>query len=218
MNLAIFDLDNTLLADDSDFLWGQFLVDQGMVDAEWYAKQNQHFYDQYKAGSLDIHEFQRFSLQPLIEHPRETMLALRSRFIRECIQPVIAPSAPALIAKHRARNDTLLIITATNSFVTTPIAELLGIVNLLATEPERIDGTYTGAIAGTPCFQAGKLVRLDQWLEQQPQAFAQTWGYSDSINDLPLLERVDYPTAIDPDAQLADIAAARGWPVKSLRE
>lgn len=217
MHLAIFDLDNTLLAGDSDYLWGQYLVNQGVVEREHYLAENQRFYEQYQAGTLDIHAFQRFSLQPLIDNPQEKMLALRTGFIRDVITPIIAPGARKLIAEHRDNNHGLLIITATNSFVTTPISTLLGIESILATEPEVRNGRYTGAIHGTPCFQAGKLTRLDAWLAKQPQVFEKLYGYSDSINDLPLLERVDLPVAIDPDARLEAAAKARGWPVRSLR-
>ena len=217
MNLTIFDLDNTLLAGDSDYLWGQFLVDEGVVERTHYEHENQRFYEQYKAGTLDIHAFQRFSLSPLIEHPTSTMLALRKRFVSECIAPIVAPAAPSLIAAHRERGDALLIITATNSFVTTPIAELLGIDDLLATDPEFVDGNYTGAIAGIPCFQDGKITRLDNWLAEQTQRFEKVWGYSDSHNDLPLLERSDFPVAVDPDTKLQDVATERDWPIVSLR-
>lgn len=217
MNLALFDLDNTLLADDSDYLWGQFLVDQGVVDRSQYEQENQRFHRDYQAGNLDIHAFQRFSLTPLINHPRTQMLALRARFVDECIVPIIAPAAPALIAAHRQRGDEILIITATNSFITTPIAQHLGVAHLLATEPEIVDGGFTGRIAGTPCFQAGKIARLNQWLALQLHTFERSWGYSDSHNDLPLLEYTDYPVAVDPDEMLADTASQRGWPVISLR-
>lgn len=217
MHLVLFDLDNTLLAGDSDYLWGQFLVDQGVVERSQYEQENGRFHRDYQAGNLDIHAFQRFSLTPLINNPRAQMLALRTRFVDECIAPIIAPAAPALIAAHRARGDEMLIITATNSFITTPIAQLLGVAHLLATEPEQVDGIFTGAIAGTPCFQAGKIDRLEQWLVRQPHRFERTWGYSDSHNDLPLLERADHAVAVDPDAKLAQAASQRGWPVISLR-
>lgn len=217
MYLTIFDLDNTLLAGDSDYLWGQFLVDEGIVERAHYERENQRFYEQYKAGTLDIHAFQRFSQQALIDNPIPMMLDLRERFVREQVAPVVAPAAPALIAAHRARGDALLIITATNSFITTPIAEHLGIADLLATDPEIIDGEYTGGIAGTPCFQDGKITRLDAWLEKQPQSFTKSWGYSDSHNDLPMLERADFAVAVDADAPLTKAAQQRGWAQISLR-
>ena len=217
MHLAIFDLDNTLLADDSDYLWGQFLVDAGAVDADEYARENDYFHRQYQAGQLDIHAFQRFSLAPWTRHPRATMLGLRQRFITECIRPRVAPAAPGLIAAHRERGDCLLIITATSSLITRPIADLLGVDNLLATDPEMIDDRVTGAIAGTPCYQDGKITRLRAWLADRPERFDQRWGYSDSHNDLPLLEHVDHPVAVDADPRLTEQARQRGWPRVSLR-
>lgn len=217
MSLAIFDLDNTLLGDDSDYLWGQFLVMQGLVDGEYYARENQRFYDDYKTGRLDIFEFLAFSLRPLTEHSREKLEALHRQFMQEVITPVMLPAAHLLLEKHRAQGDTLMIITATNSFITTPIAGALGVENLIATEPEIVDGRYTGRVAGTPCFQSGKVERLNTWLAEQQQNLANSWFYSDSHNDLPLLELVDHPVAVDPDETLADHAHSRGWPVISLR-
>lgn len=217
MDLTLFDLDNTLLAIDSDHAWGQFLVDQGAVDAATHARENNHFHEQYQAGTLDIHAYQRFALQPLVDHPAARMRQLRAQFVTACIRPAIARHAPALIAAHRARGRCLAIITATNRFITAPIAELLGIEHLLATEPEIIDGHYTGNITGTPCFQDGKIKRLTAWRAAQPQAFARTWFYSDSHNDLPLLRQADTAVAVDADPQLAAAAAAAGWPHISLR-
>jgi HAD superfamily hydrolase (TIGR01490 family) len=217
MSLAIFDLDNTLLGDDSDYLWGQFLVQQGLVDADLYARENQRFYDDYKTGKLDILEFLAFSLKPLSEHSREKLDRLHQQFMQEVIRPVMLPAAQQLIEKHRNQGDVLLIITATNHFITAPIATALGIDNLLATEPEIIDGCYSGRVSGTPCFQSGKVERLDIWLRENQQNLADSWFYSDSHNDLPLLERVTHPVAVDPDETLADHATAKGWPIISLR-
>ncbi len=217
MSLAIFDLDNTLLGDDSDYLWGQFLVRKGLVDGEVYARENQRFYEDYKTGRLDIHEFLAFSLKPLSEHPREELDALHREFMQEVIAPVMLPAAQLLLEKHRAQGDTLLIITATNSFITRPIAMALGVDNLIATEPEVVDGRFTGRVSGTPCFQEGKVERLKDWLTVHQQNLAGSWFYSDSHNDLPLLELVSHPVAVDPDETLADHAAARGWPVITLR-
>jgi len=217
MSLAIFDLDNTLLGDDSDYLWGQFLVAQGLVDSEVYARENQRFYEDYKSGHLDILEFLAFSLKPLSEHPREKLDALHRQFMQEVISPVILPAAHLLLEKHRAQGDTLLIITATNSFITGPIATALGVENLLASDPEIIDGQYTGQVSGTPCFQAGKVERLETWLREHQQNLANSWFYSDSHNDLPLLELVTQPVAVDPDETLTDHAASKGWPIISLR-
>lgn len=217
MRLAIFDLDNTLLAGDSDFLWGRHLVEQGCVDGEQYDRQNRAFYEQYLAGTLDIHEFHRFSLAPLAAHPLPQLQAWRAQFVREKIEPIVAPLAPALLEKHRALGDTLLIMTATNHFVTEPIAQLLGVDVLIATDPEFLDGSYTGRIAGTPNFREGKVTRLEQWMREQGIATADISFYSDSHNDLPLLLRADRAIAVDPDDRLREEAQRRGWPVISLR-
>lgn len=216
MRLTLFDLDNTLLAGDSDYEWGRFLADEGVVDAATHTRRNEGFHADYLRGELDIHAYQRFCQQPLIDNPLETMLALRRRFVDERIRPLVAAGAPELIRQHRQRGDTLVIITATNRFVTQPIAELLEIPKLLATEPEIIERAYTGGIAGTPCYQDGKITRLQQWLADNGP-FDGTGAYSDSHNDLPLLEFSDRPVAVDPDEQLAAEAARRGWPVVSLR-
>jgi HAD superfamily hydrolase (TIGR01490 family) len=217
MSLAIFDLDNTLLGGDSDYLWGQFLVEQGLVDGEAYERENQRFYDRYRAGTLDIHEFLAFMLRPLAENPLAELLDWRNRFMEEKIQSILLPKATELLNRHRAAGDTLLIVTATNRFITEPIAELLDIPNLLATEPEFVDGRYTGRSSGIPCFQHGKVARLDQWLVENDRDLAGSWFYSDSHNDLPLLDRVTYPVAVDPDDTLAEHARQRGWPIISLR-
>ncbi|OQX43000.1 MAG: phosphoserine phosphatase, partial [Candidatus Sedimenticola endophacoides] len=164
MALAIFDLDNTLLAGDSDYLWGVFLAEHGIVDAQWYEQENERFYREYREGRLDIHEFLRFSLKPLSEHPLERLRAWRERFLEEKIEPIILPRARELVERHRAAGDTLMIITATNAFVTAPIAQRLGIEHLIATEPERLGDRYTGRVAGTPSFQEGKVERLGSWL------------------------------------------------------
>ena len=217
MQLAIFDLDNTLLAGDSDYLWGKFLAERGIVDAEIYEKENQRFYDEYKAGQLDIFEFLAFSLQPLTKHTPEVLAALHHEFMRACIHPIITPAARQLLAQHRDNGDVLLIITATNRFITAPIAEELGIPHLLATDPEIRNGRYTGRVVGTPCFREGKVERLQAWLKQKGYNLAKSWFYSDSHNDLPLLEMVTHPVAVDPDETLADHAEAKGWPIISLR-
>lgn len=217
MSLAIFDLDNTLLGDDSDYLWGQFLVQQGLVDGDFYTRENQRFYEDYKTGRLDIFEFLAFSLKPLSEHSHEKLNALHQQFMQEVITPVMLPAAHLLLEKHRAQGDTLLIITATNSFITGPIAEALDVENLIATHPEIIDGKYTGQVDGTPCFQSGKVERLEIWLHDNQQNLADSWFYSDSHNDLPLLELVTHPVAVDPDDTLADHAHSKGWPIISLR-
>ncbi len=216
MTLAIFDLDNTLLAGDSDYLWGQFLADTGAVDRAWYEQENEGFYRAYQEGSLDIMEFLRFSLRPLKEHPVERLHAWREQFLREKIDPIILPSTRELVERHRRAGDTLLIITATNAFVTAPIAERLGIGHLIATEPEMIDGRYTGEVAGIPCFREGKVERLQLWLQAHDETLRGSSFYSDSHNDIPLLERVERPVAVDPDQELRRYARERGWPVMSL--
>ena len=217
MSLAIFDLDNTLLGGDSDYLWGQFLVEQGLVDGEHYERENQRFYDQYRAGTLDIHEFLAFMLRPLAETPLTELLAWRQQFMTGKIQAILLPKATELLDRHRARGDTLLVITATNRFITEPIAARLGVAHLLATEPEFIDGRYTGRTVGIPCFRHGKVARLDEWLTATGHDLADSWFYSDSHNDLPLLERVSHPVAVDPDDLLAEHARQHGWPIISLR-
>jgi len=217
LSLAIFDLDNTLLDGDSDYLWGRYLSETGVVDGASYERENDRFFEQYKAGDLDIHEFLRFSLRPLREHPMEELLAWRDEFMRRKIDPIILPRAVALVEKHRQSGNTLLIITATNAFVTSPIAERFGIEHLIATEPEMLQGRYTGEIAGIPSFREGKVERLRQWLENQDEDLDGSTFYSDSHNDIMLMEKVDHPVAVDPDKQLAAAAAARGWPIISLR-
>jgi len=217
MALALFDLDNTLLDGDSDYLWGCFLAEHGIVDAETYESENQRFYDQYLEGSLDIHEFLRFQLKPLATHKRAQLEKWREQYLVEKIDPILLPRAGELLEKHRAQGDQLLIITATNRFITEPIARRYGVDQLLATEPEIIGGEYTGAISGTPCFQQGKVEQLHRWLEKQSQTLEGSWFYSDSHNDLPLLEQVDHPVAVDPDDSLKAHAQAMGWPIVSLR-
>jgi HAD superfamily hydrolase (TIGR01490 family) len=220
MNLALFDLDNTLLAGDSDYEWGRFLIDRGVVDRDFYESRNRDFYEQYKAGSLDIHEFLAFALEPLARHTPAELARWHGEFMAERILPLIGRPARDLVARHAAQGDLLAIVTATNAFVTAPIARELGVPHLVATEPEEVDGRYTGRPRGTPCFQAGKVVRLEEWLAARGASlasFAESWFYSDSANDLPLLERVTRPVAVDPDARLAAVAARRGWPVVSLR-
>lgn len=217
MNLAIFDLDNTLLSGDSDHLWGQFLIEQKLVERAAYERENDRFYGQYRAGTLDIYEFLRFSLRPLAQHPLEVLLAQRQRFVREKILPIIPQASRDLLQQHRSAGHTLLIITATNHFITEPIAAELGVDDLIATDPEFKHGRYTGEVAGIPSFREGKVKRLEHWLAQRGANLAQSWFYSDSHNDLPLLERVTHPVAVDPDDTLAQHATMKGWTIISLR-
>lgn len=217
MALAIFDLDNTLIAGDSDHLWGEFLVARGLVDGELYARTNDRFYQDYREGTLDIDAFLRFALTPLREHPRALLEALRERFVAEVIESIMLAAARDLIAAHRESGDTLLIISATNTFVTAPIAERFGIDYLIATEPELVDGCYTGLVAGVPAFREGKVRRLEDWLAAHGETLAGSSFYSDSHNDLPLLSLVERPVAVDPDPILREVADGRGWPILSLR-
>lgn len=216
MSLAIFDLDNTLLAGDSDYLWGKYLAEQEIVDAHWYEQENQRFYDAYKEGTLDIFEFLAFSLQPLTKFSLEQLNELHQRYMQTIIEPLITPEAQALVDKHRQRNDTLLIITATNRFITAPIAKAFGIENLLATEPELVDNKYTGKVTGTPCYREGKVERLHSWLADNNENLDNSWFYSDSHNDLPLLNEVTYPVAVNPDEQLRQSAEQHNWPIIQL--
>lgn len=217
--LVLFDLDNTLLAGDSDFEWAQFLIEQGVLDREVYEARNQTFFDQYRAGTLDIYEFLNFQLKPLSRHPRAVLDEWHRRFMTGRILPMIRSSARALVAKHRS--DVRVVITATNSFVTAPIAREFGVEHLIATEPETRDGEFTGSVSGIPCFREGKVSRLQGWLAGRGEtlgSFAASWFYSDSFNDLPLLERVTHPVAVDPDSRLQAHAARRNWPVISLND
>ncbi|OHV09748.1 HAD family hydrolase [Kushneria phosphatilytica] len=217
MRLAIFDLDNTLLAGDSDHSWGEFLVEQGAVDAERYRRENDRFHEEYNNGTLDIDAYLRFALAPLAEHRPEQLNAWHKQFMASRIEPMILPRGEELLAEHRARGDHLLIITATNRFVTGPIAERLGVEDLIAIEPERIDGRYTGRVSGIPSFREGKITRLEQWLAETGHSLEGAWFYSDSQNDLPLLERVDHPVAVDPDPVLETTARDRNWRIITLR-
>lgn len=217
MNLALFDLDNTLLAGDSDFEWAQFLIEQGVVDREIYEARNQEFYEQYKKGTLDIYEFLDFQLKPLARYPRRQLDEWHRSYMQAKIMPMMRETARALVARHAT--DLCAVVTATNSFVTAPIAREFGIEHLVATEPAQDGGEFTGGVAGLPCFRDGKIVRVEAWLAARGQridAFERSFFYSDSLNDLPLLARVSDPVAVDPDATLRAHALAHGWPVMSL--
>ena len=217
MNLALFDLDNTLLAGDSDYEWAQYLIETGVLDRDTYEARNNAFYDQYKAGTLNIYEFLDYQLKPLSQHPRRVLDGWHVEYMKKKIHPMLRDSARALVARHAG--DVRVLITATNSFVTAPIARLFGIEHLIATEPEQKNGEFTGGVSGLPCFKEGKLKRLEAWLAARGEtlrSYAQSWFYSDSHNDLPLMQRVTHPVAVDPDAKLKAHADTNGWPVMSL--
>jgi HAD superfamily hydrolase (TIGR01490 family) len=217
MTLAIFDLDNTLIGGDSDHLWGQFVCEQGLVNSAEFGEQNEQFFRDYQSGNLDIDAYLRFSLAPLCGHSMETLARWHSQFMDSKIAPIMLPRAQALIAQHREQGDQLLIITATNEFVTRPIAEALGIVELLACEAQIVDGRYTGEPRGIPSYHSGKVTRLNNWLKQRSATLEGAFFYSDSHNDLPLLELVDNPMAVDPDDKLRARAVQAKWPIISLR-
>ena len=220
MNLALFDLDNTLLSGDSDFEWSQFLVEQGVLDRELFEAKNIAFYEQYKAGTLNITEFLDFQLKPLSRHARKVLDEWHEEFMRSKVRPMIGEKAKVLVKRHRDAGDICVIVTATNSFVTAPIACEFGVEHLIATEPEQKEGEFTGRVAGVPSFREGKVVRMENWLAERGwnwESFGMTWFYSDSLNDLPLLAKVKHPVAVDPDATLRAYAEKQGWAVISLR-
>lgn len=217
MGLALFDLDHTLLEGDSDYLWARFLMDQGVLDAERYEATNQQFYADYAAGRLDIQAFLRFALAPLAQHPVERLQAWRAVFMREWIEPIIRPVARDAVAAHREAGDCIGIVTATNRFVTAPIAEAFGVDFLIATEPAMAGGRYTGEAAGVPSFREGKVSRVEDWLATFGAGvdWRTSYGYGDSRNDLPLLRWVRYPVAVDPDPILREAAEEAGWRIVS---
>ncbi len=216
MTLALFDLDNTLLRGDSDHAWGQFLVDKEVVDGDLYQRENERYYAQYRQGTLDIHEFLAFALKPLAHHDRTTLDTWHREFMALRVLPMITPQARALVEKHRALGHLLAIITATNRFVTGPIADEFGVGHLIATDLEEHDGRYTGRVHGTPCFREGKVARLDRFMAEHRESLDGSWFYSDSHNDLPLLRRVANPVAVNPDPELEGEARKRGWPIVHL--
>jgi HAD superfamily hydrolase (TIGR01490 family) len=217
MNLALFDLDNTLLDGDTDFEWLEFLVEQGAVSKEERLR-NREMDERYRTGEADPVEYVRFYLRFYPPHAMATLLGWRTRFIRERIEPRLLPAGRELIARHRG--DLAAIITATNRFLTEPIAAALGVEHLIATEPRIVDECFTGDVDGVPCMRHGKIERLEKWLQARRASLAsyeQSWFYSDSVNDVPLLERVTHPVAVDPDERLRKMAEQRAWPVISLR-
>lgn len=218
MRLALFDLDNTLLGGDSDHAWGDYLCERGILDTATYKTRNDEFYQDYLAGTLNLTDYLNFTLDILGRTEMAQLDEWHRDFMRDCIEPIILPKALELIAKHREAGDKLVVITATNRFVTGPIVERLGIETLLATECEMAEGRYTGRTTGIPCFREGKVTRLQHWLEESGLSLEGSYFYSDSMNDLPLLEQVANPVAVDPDPRLRAEAQSRGWPVITLRK
>ncbi|MDG1073950.1 MAG: HAD-IB family hydrolase [Methylophilaceae bacterium] len=219
-NLALFDLDNTLLAGDSDYNWSLFLISEGLLDEKTHHERNEQFYQDYKDGCLDIFAFLKFQLQPLAQHPKAFLDTLHLKYMDKVIRPMMTERAQALVNQHQADGDLCMIITATNSFVTKPIATAYGITHLIGTDPEMVNGEFTGQVSGEPSFQAGKVSRLKAWLAQRNQRledFSKSYFYSDSHNDLPLMKLVTHPVAVDADETLLAYATAHGWPSISLR-
>ena len=219
LELALFDLDDTLLSGDSDYQWAQFLIERGVLQRAEYEAKNDHFLRQYKDGRLDIHEFLEFQIAPLARQPREKLDEWHGEFMRTKVRQMIRPKAIELVQRHLSDKHLCAIVTSTNAFITAPIARAFGVDHLLATELEVRDGRFTGKPSGTPPFRQGKVTRLAEWLGGQGKtlaSFSASWFYSDSQNDLPLLERVTQPVAVDPDEILRREAGARGWRIISL--
>ena len=217
MALALFDLDETLISEDSDHAWGEYIVDNSLVDAASHRQENRRFYEDYKRGQLDIDAYMRFSCRVLATCQNDILDYHRQRFIEEKIIPIVLPKALELIDSHKRKGDILVVVTATIEFITRPIADLLGIENLIAPIPEQIDGCYTGELSGIPSFGVGKVTRLREWIESRDLSLKDSHFYSDSRNDMPLLNLVDNPVVVDPDPEFAKIAQNRKWPIISLR-
>jgi len=220
LNLALFDLDNTILAGDSDYNWSRFLIQEGYLDGAIHAEKNEKFYADYKAGTLDIFAFVEFQFKPLARNPRTVLNQLLKKYVEEVIKPMITEKARALVKRHQEEGDLIIVITATNSFITKPIAELFGIENLIGTDPEEKEGEFTGKVSGLPSFKEGKVTRLEAWLKGKNlslASFEKSYFYSDSHNDLPLMQKVTHPVAVDSDEVLSEYAKSKGWPQISLR-
>ena len=217
MTLALFDLDETLLAGDSDYLWGRHLVEKGIVDGASYERANRQFYEQYRQGTLDIYAFCRFAFKPLSEHPIGQLHAWREEFIESKIKPIMTKKGLQAMAKHRAAGDHLVIITSTNRFITEPIAQLYRAHQLIATEAKMAHGKYTGEL-DLPCFAHHKIERLHEWLALSGHSLDGSYGYSDSHNDIPLLNAVSHAFAVDPDEKLRRHAVKNNWRIISFRD
>ena len=218
MSLAIFDLDNTLIGGDSDYLWGEFLCDEGIIsDRQSFEKKNDYFYQQYELGSLDIYAWAEFSFEILSHYSINELEAFHLKFMAQKIEPILLEKAQDCINSHKENGDTVLVITASNTFVTAPIVKRYGINHLIATEPEIVSGRYSGKVSGIPCFKSGKIENLMPWLERNGESLKDSTFYSDSHNDLPLLEQVDNPVAVNSDEILAKIAQTKGWDILNWR-
>jgi HAD superfamily hydrolase (TIGR01490 family) len=220
LNLALFDLDNTILAGDSDYNWSRFLIQEGYLDGAIHAEKNEKFYADYKAGTLDIYAFVEFQFKPLARNPRSVLNQLLKKYVEDLIKPMITEKARMLVKKHQEEGDLIIVITATNSFITKPIAALFGIENLIGTDPEEKEGEFTGKVSGLPSFKEGKVTRLEAWLKNKNLSlanFEKSYFYSDSHNDLPLMQKVTHPVAVDSDDILSEYATSKGWPQISLR-
>ena len=218
MPLALFDLDNTLIAGDSDYSWGEFLTTKKIVDSAYFKSKNDQFYKDYQAGKLDILAYLEFSLAPLSALARSELDALHKEIMKKIIEPMWLPKAEELLKTHRDKEDTLMVITSTNRFIVAPICKKLGIEYLIATELEESENKFTGQVSGIPSFQEGKVKRLNNWLNTSNFSLEGSSFYSDSINDLPLLEIVSHPVAVDPCPKLKEEATRRGWKTISLRD
>jgi HAD superfamily hydrolase (TIGR01490 family) len=219
--LTLFDLDHTLLNGDSDYGWGQFAVRHGLVDPVSYERRNAEFYVAYRAGTLDQHAYLEFCLEPLTRRSVDELDEWHRRYMSETIAPMMTCAGRALVVERLSAGDLVAIVTSTNTFITGPIARAYGIEHLIASEAAREAGRYTGKLAGIPAFREGKITRVEDWLSSRGQRladFSETWFFSDSINDLPLLKRVSHPVAVDPDPSLEQIARQCHWPVISLRD
>ena len=218
MSLAIFDLDNTLIGGDSDYLWGEFLCDEGIIsDRQSFEKKNDYFYQQYELGLLDIYAWAEFSFEILSHYSINELEAFHHKFMAQKIEPIFLEKAQDCINSHKKNGDTVLVITASNTFVTAPIVKRYGINHLIATEPEIVSGRYTGKVSGIPCFKSGKIENLMPWLERNGESLKDSTFYSDSHNDLPLLELVDNPVAVNADKILTKIAEKKGWKALNWR-
>ena len=221
MNLALFDLDNTLLAGDSDYNWSLFLISEGLLDAKTHHDRNEQFYQDYKNGCLDIVAFLQFQLQPLSQYKKVFLDELHLKYMQKIIRPMMTVKAQRLVDQHKSAGDLCVVITATNSFVTKPIATAYGIEHLIGSDPEMLDGEYTGGVSGVPSFQEGKVTRINQWLAERGKKlsdFEKSYFYSDSHNDLSLMQLVTNPVAVDADAILTAHAKQQQWPQMSLRD